>query len=358
VSELRPPVAPARPTPLRHDTDERIDPWFWLRERDDPEVLAYLEAENTYTRDTLARLAPLRSLLFDEIVGRVQETDTSAPVRRGPFEYFSRTIEGQQYAVHCRRPSGGGALPDPLAPPGSDPGETVILDENELAAGHDYFSVGDLAVDPGQDIAAYSIDVDGGERHELRFRTCPTAATPGAELTDVVGDVYYGVAWANDGATVFYTRPDAAMRPWQIWRHTLGTPVADDALVFQEEDERFYVGVGRTRSGRFVVISTSSKITSEVWLVDADAPAAPPVVVEPRAHGHEYHVEHQGGAGGDRLFVLTNAGGADNFALMATPASTTSTRSPASSWCPSAPKPSSGSGCCASGPRATSSTTT
>ena len=171
--------------------------------------------------------------------------------------------------MHCRRPSGGGALPDPLAPPGSDPGETVILDENELAAGHDYFSVGDLAVNPDQDVAAYSIDVNGGERHELRFRTCPTAATPGAELPDVVGDVYYGVAWANDGATVFYTRPDDAMRPWQIWRHTLGTPAADDVLVFQEDDERFYVGVGRTRSGRFVVISTASKTTSEVWLVDA-----------------------------------------------------------------------------------------
>ncbi len=195
----------------------------------------------------------------------------------------------------------------------------MILDENELAAGHDYFSVGDLALDPGQDIAAYSIDVDGGERHELRFRTCPTAATPGADLTDVVGDVYYGVAWANDGATVFYTRPDDVMRPWQIWRHTLGTPAADDVLVFQEDDERFYVGVGRTRSGRFVVISTASKITSEVWLVDADDAAAPPVIVEPRAHGHEYHVEHHVGPRGDRLFVLTNAGGAENFALMATP---------------------------------------
>ena len=296
-----------------------MDPWFWLRERDDPEVLAYLTGENAYTRDALAHLAPLRARLFDEIVGRVQETDTSAPVRRGPYEYFSRTLEGQQYGVHCRRPSGANGLPDPLAPPGSAPGETVILDENQLAAGHDYFAVGDLAVSPGQDVAAYSTDVTGGERHELRFRTCPTATTPGVELPDVVPDVYYGVAWANDGATVFYTRPDDAMRPWQIWRHTLGTPADDDVLVFQEDDDRFYVAVGRTRSGRFVVISTASKITSEVWLVDADTPAAPPTIVEPRAQGHEYHVEHHVGEGGDRLFVLTNASGAENFALMATP---------------------------------------
>ncbi len=319
MSAPRPPVASARPTPLRHNGDERIDPWFWLRERDDPEVLKYLEEENTYTRDALAHLGPLRSRLFDEIVGRVKETDTSAPVRQGAYEYFNRTIEGRQYAVHCRRPSETAGLPDPLAPPGSTPGETVILDENELAGGHEYFSVGDLAVNPGQDVAAYSTDVNGGERHDLRFRTCPTPAGPAAELPDVVPDVYYGVAWANDDTTVFYTRPDEAMRPWQIWRHALGTPAADDVLVFQEDDDRFYVGVGRTRSGRFIVISSASKITSEVWLVDADTPSAPPVVVEPRVHGHEYHVEHHTGAGDDRLFVLTNADGAENFALMATP---------------------------------------
>ncbi len=309
-----------RPTPLLHGGDERVDPWFWLRDRDDPEVLAYLEAENAYTRDVLAHLTSLRAELFDEIVGRVQETDVSAPVRRGPFEYFNRTIEGQQYSVHCRRPSGGDALPDPLAPPGSPPGETVILDENELARGHDYFAVGDLAVSPDQAVAAYSTDTNGGERYELRFRTCAVAdGDPGHELDDVVADTYYGVAWANDNATVFYTRPDDAMRPWQIWRHTLGTAATDDVLVLQEDDDRFYVGVGRTRSGRYIVISSASKVTSEVWLVDADDPAAPPIVVEPREQGHEYHVEHHSGAGGDRLFVLTNDGGrAENFALMVT----------------------------------------
>ena len=131
--------------------------------------------------------------------------------------------------------------------------------------------------------------------------------------------MYYGVAWANDNATVFYTRPDDAMRPWQIWRHTLGTAASDDVLVFQEDDDRFYVGVGRTRSGRFIVISSASKVTSEAWLVDADDPTAEPVVVEPREQGHEYHVEHHAGAGGDRLFVLTNADGAENFSLMVTP---------------------------------------
>ena len=323
MSEPRPPVAPrapARPTSLRHDGDERIDPWFWLRDRDDPEVLTYLESENAYTREALSHLGPLRSRLYDEIVGRVQETDASAPIRLAPYEYFSRTIEGLQYGVHCRRPAGGETLPDPLASPGSPPDETVILDENELAQGHDYFAVGDLSISPDQSVAVYSTDTNGGERYELRFRACaPLSQDPAVELDDVVPDVYYGVAWANDNATVFYTRPDDAMRPWQIWRHTLGTAADADVLVFQEDDDRFYVGVGRTRSGRFVVISSSSKITSEVWLVDADAATTAPTIVEPREQGHEYHVEHHVGPGGDRLFVLSNADGAENFALLSTP---------------------------------------
>jgi oligopeptidase B len=303
-----------------HRGDERIDPWFWLRERDDPEVIAYLEQENTYTRDALAHLASLRGELYDEIVGRVQETDTTAPIRRGGYEYFTRTLQGLQYGVHCRRPAIAGPLPDPLAAPGSPDGELVVLDENALAAGHDYFAVGDLAVDPGQAVAAYSTDTSGGERYDLRFRALPDGEGPvDPELDDVVPDVYYGVAWANDGVTILYTRPDEAMRPWQIWRHTLGTPPDDDRLVFQEDDDRFYVSVGRSRSGRFLMITSASKVTTEIWLVDADDPTAPPAVVEPREQGHEYHVEHHAGPVGDRLYVLTNADGAENFALAVTP---------------------------------------
>jgi oligopeptidase B len=322
VSEPQPPAAPARPARLVHDGDERIDPWFWLRDPDDPEVLAYLEAENAYTRDALAHLAPLRTELFDEIVGRVQETDTTAPIRRGEFEYFTRTVEGLQYGVHCRRPARGGALPDPLVPPGTARDETVMLDENALAGSHDYFAVGDLEVSPDQAVAAYSTDTSGGERYELRFRSVPTEGGATVDRDDVVPDVYYGVAWANDGVTIFYTRPDDAMRPWQIWRHRLGDAPADDVLVFEEDDDRFYVTVGRTRSGRFVVITSASKVTSEVWLVDADDPTAPATLVEPREQGHEYHVEHHAGPAGDRLYVLTNADEAENFALAVTPAAT------------------------------------
>jgi oligopeptidase B len=311
-----PPLAPARPVTLRHAGDERVDPWFWLRERDNPEVLAYLRAENAYTNAALAHLEATRLRLYEEIVARVRETDASAPVRRGAYEYFVRTIEGQQYDVHCRRPAGTEGLPDPDAPPGTAAGETVVLDENALAAGHDYFAVGDLELDPDQRIAAFTVDTSGGERYELRFRALDGDADP----ADVVQDVYYGVAWANDGGTVFFTRPDEAMRPWQVWRHRLGTDADRDELVYQEDDDRFFVSVSRARTGRVIAITSASKVTTEVRLIDADAPDAPPRLVEPRIHGHEYHVEpHDSPSGTRNLFVLTNADGAVNFALMVTP---------------------------------------
>jgi oligopeptidase B len=315
-----PPSAPARPTVLSMHGDERVDPWFWLNQRDDPEVLEYLAGENAYADHVLAPLAPLRDELFDEIVTRIQETDASAPMRRGPHEYFTRTVAGLQYDIHCRRPrtESTAPLPDPLAAPGTEPGEEVLLDENELAGDDDYFAVGDLTYSRGQTLLAYTTDRTGGERYELHVRDLTT----GADLADVVPDVYYGVAWANDDRTLFFVRPDAAMRPWQVWRHTVGTPAADDVLVFQEDDDRYYVGVGRTRSNRFVVITTGSKTTTECRLVDADDPVAPPVLVEPRQQGHEYHVEHHVTPTADRLLVLTNGDGAQNFKLVCTPTAT------------------------------------
>jgi oligopeptidase B len=313
---MNPPRAQRRPHVLRAHDDERVDDWYWLRERDNPDVLAYLEAENDYTRTTTAHTEALQKTLYDEIVARVQETDVSAPVPDGPFEYYSRTIEGRQYGVHCRRPVGTVDTPDAFAEPGATAGEAVLLDENTLASGHEFFALGGFAVSPNHRLVAYSTDVTGGERYELRFRDLET----GADLADVVPDVYYGLAWANDNGTVFYTRLDEAMRPWQVWRHRLGTPPADDVLVRQEDDDRFYASVSRTRTQRFVVIALESKLTTEVWLVEADTPESEPRLVTPRVQGVEYHVEHHVTDDlGDRLFVLTNDGGAENFKLMVTP---------------------------------------
>ncbi len=301
---LTPPRAAARPVELTRHGDVRVDPWYWLRDRDDPAVIAYLEAENTYTDAVLAPTAALQAELFGEIRNRVQETDVSPPARKGPWDYFTRTFEGAQYASHGRRPAG--------APEGDD--ETVILDENELAAGLDYFSLGGLAVTPNHEILAYSFDDDGGERHSLRFRQL----AEGTDLADEIEGTYYGLAWANDNRTIYYVRPDEAMRPFQIWRHTLGDP--DDVLVFHEADERYFVAVGRTRSGRMIQVSTESKLTSEVHLADPDDPGATLRVVEPRTDGLEYGVEHHIDRDGvERLFIVTNADHATNFKVMTAP---------------------------------------
>ena len=246
-------MAAARPVELTRHGDVRVDPYYWLRDRENPEVIAYLEAENAYTERVLAPTTTLQDRIFDEIRGRVQETDVSPPARKGPWEYFTRTFEGSQYASHGRRPTG--------TPEGMD--ETVLLDENELATGLEYFSLGGLALSPDQTRLAYSFDDDGGELHSLRFRDLAS----GADLPDVIDGVYYGLAWANDNATVFYVRPDDAMRPFQVWRHTVGADT-DDVLVFEEPDERFFVSVGRARSGRAIILSSDSKLTSESRLLD------------------------------------------------------------------------------------------
>ena len=293
---------------MRAHGDERGDDWYWLRDRDNPDVIAYLETENAYADAMLAPLLPLRDRIFEEIKARVQETDETAPVAEGAWEYTSRTREGSQYAIHCRRPRGSG--PETAS---------VVLDENALAEGHDYFSLGGFEVTPDHAVLAYSVDFNGGERYVLRFRDLTT----GDDLDDVVENVTYGLAWANDARTCFYVRPDDAMRPHEVWRHVLGTPASDDVLVLSEDDERFYMGVERTRSGRFVLIDVSSKLTSEVWFVPTDAPQTEPRVVAPRDHGHEYVVEHHWSAkeAGDRFLIVTNQGGrARNFELVTAPA--------------------------------------
>jgi oligopeptidase B len=301
-----PPEAPRRPRTLSIHGDDRVDDWYWLRERDNPDVVAHLEAENAYADAVLAPLRGLRDRIFDEIRHRIQETDESAPVPSGPWEYTTRTLEGLQYAMHYRRPRG--ATPDEAA---------LLLDENVLAVDSDYFALGGFEVTPDHRVLAYSTDTTGGERYTLHFRDLTT----NVDLPDVVENVTYGLAWADDARTCFYVRPDDAMRPHEVWRHTLGTPSSDDVRVLREEDERFFLGVERTRSGRFVLIETASKTTSEVGYVPPESPGVPARLIAPREAGHEYDVEHHWSEErGDRFLIVTNQGGnARNFALVAAP---------------------------------------
>ncbi|MDQ1508329.1 MAG: oligopeptidase [Actinomycetota bacterium] len=300
-----PPNAPRRPHVLSIHGDERVDDWYWMRDRDDPAVRAHLEAENAYAEALLAPGAALRDRMFTEIRSRIQETDTSAPMPDGAWTYYTRTVVGQQYSIHCRRSREGGA-------------EQILLDENDLASGHDFFALGSFEISPDHQLLAFSTDDTGGERYTLRFRDLEH----GRDLPDVVENVTYGIAWADDVRTCFYVRPDEAMRPNEVWRHHLGTPPGEDVRVFREDDERFFLGVGRTRSGRFVLIDAESKLTSETWFIPSGAPEQPPTVIATRQHEHEYTVEHHEHPDiGNRFLIVTNSEGARNFRLVAAPVS-------------------------------------
>lgn len=295
---MLPPPA-ARQTPhvhLRHGL-EVPDPWHWLSDRNDPGTVPYLEAENAYAEQFFDSLAELRETIFTEIRTRTQETDLTVPVTKGAWSYYTRTVEGLDYPIHCRRPAG-----DPDGP------EQVMLDENQAAQGTDYFALGVFDVSPDGHRLAWAADLDGSERHTLLVRDLASDL----DLEDRIEGVYYGSAWSSDGSSLFYVRTDEAMRPYQVWRHDLGHN--EDTLVFTEADESFYVGLGLTRSEGFVVISSASKTSSETWLIPADDPRRAPQVVAERTGDHEYDVDHQG----DRLLILTNDA-AEDFRVMETP---------------------------------------
>lgn len=239
-----PPVANRVPTERTHHGDTVVDEYAWLADRDDPETIAYLRAENAYTEAVTAGLAPLREDVFEEIKRRTQETDLTVPVRRGGFWYYTRTVQGQQYAIHCRRVAGAAEVDPPDPGDGSPlPGEQVLLDGNQLAAGHEFFALGAFEVSPDGRWLAYSVDLTGDERFTLRVKDLET----GTELADEIPDTFYGAAWSADASTLFYLTVDEAWRPYRLWRHRVGAPVEGDALVYEETDERFWLGVGLDR---------------------------------------------------------------------------------------------------------------
>ncbi|HVA07497.1 MAG TPA: S9 family peptidase [Acidimicrobiales bacterium] len=296
-----PPAAPQRPHTLTSHGHDRSDPWYWLRDRENPAVLAYLEAENAYTDEVVRPLEALRSELFEEMKARILETDMSVPSRRGPWWYYTRSEEGKSYGIHCRRPAGGADELPPAGEPGAE--EQVLLDENALAAGHDYFRIGSAAVSPDHSSLAYSTDTVGDERYALRFRSLTVEASTEAAL-EVVTETGYGVAWSSDSAVVFYVRFDEALRPHQLWRHRLGTDPVTDTLVYEESDRRFSLGTGRTRDGAFVVVSLHSTNTTEWLAIPADDPEATPRVILPRREGVEFAVDHLPGR--PWFVILTN----------------------------------------------------
>ncbi len=307
-----PAAPPSPPTPERRPvTRERhgrtaVDEYGWLCDvtRTDPDVIAHLEAENAYVDAMLGHTADLQQTLFEEIKGRVQETDLSVPSHRQGRWYYGRTIEGQQYPVYCRVDAASGVT-DPPDPDDAvvKASEQVMLDANVEAGESDYFALGVLDLCDSTQVMAWAADRNGSEQYELRFRDLAS----GDDLPDVVEGVYYGSAWSSDGRHFFYTRPDDAMRPHEIWQHTLGTPATDDVLVHREDDERFFCSIDTTKDREFLVLEMGSKITSEVRVCPAGDVDAGFSVLVPRRQGVEASVEHANGS----FFVLTNDGALD-----------------------------------------------
>lgn len=297
-----PPVARVGSHERVHHGHVVDDPYEWLRDGDDPQVRAHLEAENAYAEAMTAHLAPVREAIFEEIRARTLETDLTVPVASGPWWYYTRTREGSQYGIHCRaRLTDRASVPE-LDPERPLPGEVVLLDGNALAHGHEFFALGAFAVSPDHRRLAYSVDTTGDERFDLRVADLGEDGTV-TVVDEGIAGVGYGAVFSRDGRHLFYVRVDDAWRPFELWRHEVGTDPSADVLVHREEDERFWMGIGSSRDDRWVVLSLGSRTTSEVHLVDADDPTGPMRCVAPRRDGVEYDVE----PAGDHLLVTHNA---------------------------------------------------
>jgi oligopeptidase B len=278
--------------------DTRVDDYHWLRERGNPEVLAYLEAENQHATTVMRHTEDLQERLFEEMRSRIRETDLSVPERMDQYVYYTRTHVGGQYPVFCRRRDSAGAV------------EEILLDQNPLAVGHAYFRVGMMQVSPDHRLLAYTVDTSGAEDFSVFIKDLAT----GELLPYRLCHSSHRVAWANDSRTIFYAVLNAARRPWQLYRHRVGTDPESDALVHCEPDASFYLDISRTRSGGYLLLDVSSHSTSEVWFTSADRPEEPFRVIQRRECGIEYSVTHHE----DRFFIITNLS-APNFRLVEAP---------------------------------------
>jgi oligopeptidase B len=238
-NDIKPPIAPKRLHVHSLHGDDRMDEYYWMRDRDDPAVMAYLEAENTYTEAIMGPTQPLQTALYDEMLARIQETDLTVPYRKGDYYYYTRTETGKSYPIHCRKQ---GSLDAP---------EEILLDENILAAGQDYFSLGAFEVSPNHRLLAYSVDTSGAECFTLYVLDLVT----GKQFPEAIPDTYYAIAWGNDNQTLFYTTIDEAHRPFKLFRHCLGKDVSEDTLIYHEPDDSYFLSIDKTRSEAYLLLT-------------------------------------------------------------------------------------------------------
>lgn len=298
--EVAPPVARTEPKVDTLFGQKRVDNYYWLRHRDNPEVIDYLKAENAYTQGVMKHTEKLQQSLYEEMVSRIKETDLSVPIKRDDYYYYSRTEKGKQYKIHCRKK---GSL---------DAQEEILLDVNQLAEGKDYMYLGIYKVSPDHELLAYAVDITGGERYTLRVKNLET----GKLLPDVIDSVGTSFQWANDNKTFFYTIRDEAWRPFKLYRHVLGDDVKNDLLVYHEKDDAFFLSVRKSKSMKYLFIYLGSMTTTEIHYLNADNPAGEFKLVHPRQQDMEYRMTHH-----DNHFLIVTNDNAKNFKLMQAPVS-------------------------------------
>lgn len=293
-----PPKADKRPKTLEAHDHKRTDDYYWLKEKTDGEVIEYLESENEYADAVMADTADLQKQLFGEMRGRIKETDTSAPVKIDEYYYYVRTEKGKEYPIYCRKKNN------------LDNKEEILLDQNELAKNYKYCAFGIYSVSPDHSLLAYSIDTEGSEKYTIHIKNLKD----GRLLSDEIGNTHYAFEWMNDNSTFLYTTLNESLRPDRVLRHRLGDAITADEELLVEKDERFYVDLDKSKSKKYIFVELSSKVTSEIYFLDADGDGKELTVINPREQEHEYIAEHHG----DDFFILSNDA-AKNFRLLKAP---------------------------------------
>ncbi len=296
---MSPPRVPQIPKRLERHGHIRIDNYYWLKERENPEVVKYLEAENDYAKAVMAHRENFEASMFEEIKGRIKQTDLSVPYKLDDYYYYTRFEEGCEYPLFCRKK---GSL---------ERDEYLMLDVNVLAEGHEFFAVGGCVVSYGQDILAYAVDTQGRRIYTIHFKNLMTGET----LADVISGVTGNMAWANDNQTIFYAKQDPnTLRSYQVMRHILGNNVSQEQLVYEEQDETFSTYVMKSKSKQYVFIASHQTVSSEYRYLEANNPCGDFRIIAPRERDHEYDVDHV-----EESFYIRTNDKAKNFRLAMTP---------------------------------------
>ena len=291
----KPPVAKKLPVTTVLHGDRRVDDYAYFKDRKHPETIPYLEAENRYTEAMLAHTTEFQKVLYDEMLGRIKEDDAQVPAQKDGWYYYSRTEKGKAYPIFARRKGSMGAP------------EEIYFDQNKEAEGFAFYQLGGMEVSPDHNKLAVLIDTDGYEDFELRVKDLRT----GAWYPERIKKLSWGLAWGSDNRTLFYQTPDSAKRGDRVWRHVMGTPTTQDVSVYHDDDVLFNVNVSRSRSGEWILISSTSFTSSEFHVIPAATPSAAPRVIAPRRPGIEYDVE-----AGQGFFYITTNWNAKNFKVM------------------------------------------